>query len=52
MLDGNLYVRMTWSHNYPTDQDVDNIAKRILLMSSDSVTHKCPVKMSPGPTRP
>ncbi len=23
-----------------------------LLMSSDSVTHKCPVKMSPGPTRP
>ncbi len=23
-----------------------------VLMSSDSVTHKCPVKMSPGPTRP
>ncbi len=27
-------------------------AMRGVLMSSDSVTHKCPVKMSPGPTRP
>ena len=47
MLDGNLYIRMTWSHNYPTDQDVDNIAKRILdalkgiVYADDNPVVKC-----------
>ncbi len=42
-------------HGAPPPQEpewgVDHVAFH-MLMSSDSVTHKCPVKMSPGPTRP
>lgn len=30
MLEGDLYARIIWLHNYRTNQDVDNIAKRIL----------------------
>jgi hypothetical protein len=29
-LTGNLYVRILWLHRLPTNQDIDNIAKRIL----------------------
>jgi hypothetical protein len=29
-LDGALYIRILWLHRLPTNQDIDNIAKRIV----------------------
>lgn len=37
ILDGPLYARIIWFHKHPTDQDVDNIAKRILDSLKDIV---------------
>jgi len=47
LLDGELYTRIIWFHRGKTDQDADNIAKRILdslrgiVFESDNLISQC-----------